>query len=248
MSQIDQFLVALKRALKAKNILYKDLAKILKLSESSVKRILSSKSLTLERLEEVCRATDISFAEIIRLAEFDDESFYKTLTEDQEKILAENPRLMQYFMLLHDGWSPAKVLKEFEIDHEEAHKFLFQLDRMNIIELHPNDRIRLKHLGRLKFRKDGPMGRKLFAQTKQNYLEHDFNGTNDYVRFTLSTLSPATIQKFKAKLEKLAAEIREEGRFEPNQVKGVIDIGILFAIRPWRYSYMSAIPKRGGKS
>ena len=48
MSQIDQFLGALKRALKAKNILYRDLAKALDLSESSVKRILSSKSLRLE--------------------------------------------------------------------------------------------------------------------------------------------------------------------------------------------------------
>lgn len=247
MSQIDQFLVALKRALKAKDILYKDLAEILKLSESSVKRILSSKSLTLERLEEVCRATDISFAEIVRMAEFDDESYFKTLTEDQEKVLAENSRLMQYFMLLHDNMPPGRILKEYQIDAEEAHKFLFQLDRMNIIELHPKDRVRLKYLGRLKFRKEGPLGKKLFAQTKQAYLEYDFANTNDYVRFTLANLSPSTIQKFKSKLEKLSAEVREEGRFEPNQVKGPIEVGILLAIRPWRYSYMSAIAKRAGK-
>lgn len=248
MSQIDQFLSALKRALKAKNILYKDLAKILNLSESSVKRILSSKSLTLERLEEVCKATDISFADIVRLAEFDDEGYFKTLNEEQEKILAENARLMQYFMLLHEGMSPHRVLKEYQIDPEEAHKYLFQLDRMNIIELHPNDRVRLKHLGRVKFKKDGPMGKKLFTQTKQTYLEHDFNNpATDYVRFNLANLSPATIQKFRTKLEKLSAEIVEEGRFEPNQQKGLTEVGILFAIRPWRWSYMSAIPKRNTK-
>lgn len=244
MSQIDQFLSALKRALKAKNILYKDLAKILNLSESSVKRILSSKSLTLERLEEVCRATDISFADIIRLAEFDDESYFKTMTEDQERILAESPRLMHYFMLLHEGITPSRILKDYQIDAEEAHKFLFQLDRMNIIELHPNDRVRLKHIGRLKFKKDGPMGKKLFAQTKQAYLEHDFNGSADYVRFNLANLSPSTIQRFKSKLEKLSAEIVEEGRFEPGTQKGLTEVGIMFAIRPWRYSYMNSIPKK----
>ncbi|MBO9666544.1 MAG: helix-turn-helix transcriptional regulator, partial [Bdellovibrio sp.] len=83
MSQIDQFLSALKRSLKAKNILYRDLAKALNLSESSVKRILSSKSLSLERLEEICRVADLSFAEVVKTANLEDTNQVFMLTEDQ---------------------------------------------------------------------------------------------------------------------------------------------------------------------
>ncbi|MBY0414774.1 MAG: helix-turn-helix transcriptional regulator, partial [Bdellovibrionales bacterium] len=92
MSQIDQFLGAMKRALKAKNIVYKDLAESLDLSESSIKRILSDKSISLERIEEICRACDISFSEICRNAHFEEDVSSHTLSKEQEKGLAENPK------------------------------------------------------------------------------------------------------------------------------------------------------------
>ena len=129
MSQVDQFLGALKRSLKARNILYRDLAETLNLSESSVKRILSSKSLSLERLEEICKATDLSFAEICRNAQFEEESHAFQLTNEQEKALADNPRLLHYFVLLHEGKKTQKIEKEYEITGQEAKKMLLELDR-----------------------------------------------------------------------------------------------------------------------
>ncbi len=108
MSQIDQFLGSLKRALKAKNVLYKDLAKALSLSESSVKRILSNKSLSLERLEEICRAADLSFSEVVKAANLEEGGQVVTLSDEQEKALAENARLLHFFMMLHDGKDPAE--------------------------------------------------------------------------------------------------------------------------------------------
>ena len=73
MGQIDQFLAAFKSSLKAKNIIYRDLAKSLNLSESSVKRILADKSISLERIDEICRACDISFSEVCRNANFEED-------------------------------------------------------------------------------------------------------------------------------------------------------------------------------
>ena len=84
MSQVDQFLSALKRAIKAKGLTYKDLQKIMNLSESSIKRILSDKSLSLERIEKICEQCNILFSEVCRLAEFTNDQGPSRMTPDQE--------------------------------------------------------------------------------------------------------------------------------------------------------------------
>lgn len=245
MSQIDQFLAALKRALKAKNIIYKDLAESLKLSESSIKRILGDKSISLERIEEICKASDISFSEICKNAHFDEELEPNTLTKDQEKILAENPRLLHYFILLNDRRSPAKIEKDFEINSNESKKLLLQLDRLSLIELHPRDRVKMKHKSStLRFRRDGAVGKILFSQTKLNYLNHEFETDLDYIRFSSNTFSTESINKFKRKFDKLVAEIQEEASLVEIDDVDSHDVGILLAYRPWKYSSLDVIKKK----
>jgi Helix-turn-helix. len=243
MSQIDQFLSALKRSLKAKNILYRDLAKALKLSESSVKRILSSKSLSLDRLEEICRVADLSFSEVVRTANLEESNQMHVLSEEQEKALAENARLLHYYMMLHDGKTPQKIEKEYNITNVEAKKFLFQLDRLNLIELHPRDKVKVKRHGFLRFRRDGPVGRAMFEQTKSSYLSYDFR-PEDYIRFSFMKISSSSLAKFKSKLDRLVMELQEEARFENDTNVPVVDTGILMSFRPWKYTYMEAIKKK----
>lgn len=248
MSQIDQFLGALKRALKSRNIIYKDLADSLQLSESSVKRILSDKSISLERIEEICKACDLSFAEICKNANFEENVIAHSISKEQEKVLAENPRLLHYFVLLNDGLLPPKIEKEYDITSQESKKYLLQLDKMDLIELHPRDRVKLKNkTGALRFRRDGAVGKVLFDQTKKDYLNYDFEGELDYLRFSSNSFPLETLAKFKKKFDKLLAEIQEEARLVDDNQKNVEDIGVLLAFRPWRYSSLNAIKKKSGR-
>ena len=243
MSQIDQFLNSLKRTLKAKNILYRDLAKALGLSESSVKRILSNKSLSLERLEEICRVADISFSEVVKSANLEEASDVQIFSEEQEKALAENIRLLHYFMMLQEGKTPQKIEKEYQISIAESKKYLFQLDRLNLIELHPRDKVKFKKQGVVRFRRDGPVGKALFEQTKASYLNYDFKA-EDFIRFSFIKISLPTLAKYKAKLERLVMDMQEDARFEGAHGVPVSDMGILMSFRPWQYSYMGAIRRK----
>lgn len=243
MSQIDQFLNSLKRSLKTKNILYKDLAKALNLSESSVKRILSNKSLSLERLEEICRVADISFSEVVKAANLEEAGQVFTLSDEQEKALAENARLLHYFMMLHEGKTPQKIEREYQINSSESKKYLFQLDRLNLIELHPRDKVKMKRHGFLRFRRDGPVGKAMFEQTKSSYLNYEFR-PEDYLRFSFLKISPQSLAKYKTKLERIMLDMQEEGRFESEHNVPVTDAGVLFSFRPWQYSYMGALKKK----
>jgi transcriptional regulator with XRE-family HTH domain len=245
MGQIDQFLAAMKRALKAKNIIYKDLAESLNLSESSIKRILSDKSIGLDRIEEICKTCDISFSEICKNANFDEDISTYTLSKEQEKVLADNPRLLHYFILLNDGHTAAKIEKEFEITSNESKKLLLQLDKLNLIELHPKDRIKMKNKnGVLRFRRDGAVGKALFIQTKNNYLNYEFDSDKDYIRFSNNHFTQESLNKFKKKLDKLVFEIQEEARLVDRNDKTATDIGVLLAYRPWEYSSLDAIKKK----
>ncbi len=248
MSQIDQFLGALKRALKSKNIIYRDLAESLDLSESSIKRILSDKSISLERIEEICKACDISFAEICKNANFEEDVISHTMSKEQEKILAENPRMLHYFILLNDGMLPPKIEREFDITAQESKKYLLQLDKMNLIELHPRDRVKMKNkAGALRFRRDGAVGKALFAQTKKEYLNYDFESDYDYIRFSTNVFPLESLAKFKKKFDKLLAEIQEEARLVEGSQKNVEDIGVLLSFRPWKYASLDAIKKKSAR-
>lgn len=245
MSQVDQFLEAFKRSLKSRNIIYKDLARTLKLSESSVKRIFTDKSISLERIEEICKASDISFAEVCKNAQFEETPTQYQLSKDQEKALAEEPRLLHYFLLLNDKMTPQKIEKEFEVTSYESKKILLKLDRLNLIELHPRDRVKLKNKnGSLFFRRDGAVGKALFSQTKTHYLNSEFENSEDFIRFSTVSISPELLLKYKKKFEKILSEISEEALASAVDEKLQQDMGILVAYRPWKYSSLDAIKKR----
>jgi len=243
-SQIDQFLTALKRALKNKNWNYKQVAQALDVSESSVKRLLSNKKISLDRLEKICDATGISFADVCKLAEWQDEDPYLVLSFEQEKILSENPRLLHYFTLLTEGYKPQKIEKEFQIASAESKKFLFTLDKCNLIELHPKDKVKLIKNGLFRFRRDGPVGKVVFQQLREGYLYSNFQGSDEFIRFGMRRLSPAALGKLKAKIEKLYLELEEEANYELQVESNDKEYGVLFAYRPWQYSIMNVLKKR----
>ena len=58
----------LKRLLKARGVTYADLGRRIGLSEASVKRIFSRRTMTLGRLERICGAIDATVFEVVNLA------------------------------------------------------------------------------------------------------------------------------------------------------------------------------------
>ena len=66
MSTTADLITALKKELKAAQMTYADLARALGLAESSVKRMLAKGDLPLSRVDAICRALKIDFAELAR--------------------------------------------------------------------------------------------------------------------------------------------------------------------------------------
>ena len=59
---------ALKATLKSRSITYDELARRLKLSHASVKRLFAEETFTLKRIENICNVLEIDFFDLARLA------------------------------------------------------------------------------------------------------------------------------------------------------------------------------------
>ena len=138
-----QFLIALKRIFKAQGLRYADIAARLAVSEGTVKRYLNNKGLTLDVLHRLCKAADLTMGELARLTEEENPTAPPPATAAQEQILARDITLSMTFFLLTQGWRSERIARELELDDVALTGCLTQLDRLGMIALFPNNRVRL---------------------------------------------------------------------------------------------------------
>ena len=112
MTGVARITEALKRCLKARGMTYASLAVALELSEASVKRLFSSGSFTLKRVEQICRVLDLDFLELARLAHGEANTASR-LSTTQEQALAANPRLLLVFHLLLGDWNADEIVDQY---------------------------------------------------------------------------------------------------------------------------------------
>jgi len=84
---------ALKMHLKARGMTYADVARALKLSEATVKRIFATRNCTLARLDELCDLIQVDMAELARSAP-KRSRLINRLSPEQERELMSDPALL----------------------------------------------------------------------------------------------------------------------------------------------------------
>src|SRR5882762_5553359 len=99
----NRFVEALKRCLRARGMTYAALARELRLSEASVKRMFSRSSFTLSRIEEILAALGLDLHEVARRS-LDSAAGPGELPLDQETARAKDDRLIGVFGRVLMGW------------------------------------------------------------------------------------------------------------------------------------------------
>lgn len=231
----------LKNNLKARGLTYKSLAVKWQLSEASVKRIMSDGDLSLERIEQACELMKMTFSDLIKLAPFEAETD-QVMKPEHEEEFARELKLYHFWSLLQSGQSVKQIEKKFVITEADIQKFLLKLDHMQLIELHPKNRVRVLQYNQRLLRKDGPMGKVLLQQAKTSFLDHPFkNPLLEHLRFTMYRLSPQSAIRYKAKIDKMVTEMKNESEIEQGLPES-IEFGLLAAFRPWQSPLLEALP------
>ncbi|MDB5863247.1 MAG: helix-turn-helix transcriptional regulator, partial [Betaproteobacteria bacterium] len=158
MAHTTALVEVLKRELKTRGVTYADLAKQLRLSEASVKRMFSRRDFTLKRLDAICRHAQIEFAELAR-AMVRDETLISHLTPEQEKEIVSDRKLFLVAVCALNHVTFDQIVEAYDISTTECVQLLARLDKLKFIELQPGNRIKLLVSRTFSWLPDGPIQR-----------------------------------------------------------------------------------------
>lgn len=247
MTETQQILESLKQQLRLKGFTYKDLSAHWKLSQSSVKRIMSGDDISIQRIESACQLMGLPISDFFQQVRFQQNLDFVYLSVKQEEALAQDSRLLHFFYLLQEGWSLSRILQVFSLTQSEANRFLLKLDELKVIELLPHNRVRKTITGHLRFRKEGPIGQQMAAFVKTQFLESKFKNEDEFLTFLNLTLTASDIAKLKMQLNQLSKDVSARSDLKqahPNSQ----EYGLMVALRPWQSPFLQSLKKRKSKN
>jgi len=243
-SECAQIIDVLKRNLKTRGLTYKDVAKRLGLSESSIKRVFAAETFTLERLENMCAAIGMTVTELVQMAANGGDKRSTLLTVEQEQLLASESRLLACFYLLLNGHSSEEIAKRLELNEREQRALYVKLDAVRLIELQPRLKARLRVGPVVNWRTDGPVYRLYEQQVKAEFLNADFQGTQAALHFRSAELSEASARILIRKLDRLTEEFAEFAALDVHlPATDKRSVALLMAFRPWVFSMFAGLQR-----
>jgi DNA-binding Xre family transcriptional regulator len=235
MAQTTAIIKALKKALKSHGKRYADVARALDISEASVKRLFSEEQLSLKRLDQICNFLGIEISDL--LASMRDEQQIQCLTDEQEQqLVADIPLLLVANSVLNQ-WRFQDILRIYDFTEPELIQLMAKLDRMKLIQLLPQNRVKLLVDRKFSWRKNGPIQHFFETQVMQEFFNSRFNQPGEKRLFLVGMLSRAANESFQRKLEKLAEDFHDlhlqDARLPASQRFGT---SAIMAMRLWEPS------------
>jgi transcriptional regulator with XRE-family HTH domain len=243
MKETQKIIETLKRCLHARGLSYRDLAVALSLSESSVKRLFSRRTFTLDRLERVCAVLGMSVAELARLSDGGAQATSQpaSLSLEQERTLARKPPLLACFYLLLNGHSREEVARRLDLAPRAMRTLMAELAAVDLLVSGPDGEPRPRAALPVAWRPDGPVRRLYERQVREEFLRSDFVERQAALTFHSAELSAASVRVLLRKMERLAldfADLAALDRLTPARDRS--SVAMLLACRPWVFSMFSA--------
>jgi len=236
MSQISQVNQTLKQLLRQQQITYKDIALKLDMSEANIKRIFSTQSFTLQRLEQICDIMQMNLSDLFALTENQVQQISQLTVEQEHELLAD-PKLLLVSVCVRDAWKFDEIINYYDIDKHQCIQLLARLDKLKIIDLLPNNHFKSLIAQDFRWIPGGPLEKFMeqevmvkFMAPKQNEPWH----FRFYLRGRYSQSSVEIIQRKLNQLTKEAAVLNQEDADLPLNKRQ--HIGLLMAMRPWEPS------------
>lgn len=206
MSECTQVIQTLKKQLKSQGFNYQDVAKTLQLSEGSVKRLFSNGgSISLERLSAVCNLIGLEMTTLFKLAEEESQTL-SSLTWEQEKQLVADKALLLVAVCITNGYRFEQILAQYNLSEPQLMQKLVHLDRINVIELMPGNRIKLKVSSSFSWIAGGPIQQFFQQQVIKTFFHTHFSKNDEKLVMSTGLMSLPTNYKFQQRIQRLVKE------------------------------------------
>lgn len=206
MAECDQVVQTLKKQLKARGVNYQDVASALSLSEGSVKRLFANGgSLSLERLAAVCQLIDMEMSELFKLSS-EGSNQITELTWQQEEELVADKALLLVAVCITNGYRFDQILEQYNLPETVLIQKMAHLDRLNLIELQPDNRFKLKISPAFSWVAGGPIQQFFQQQVISAFFQSRFAGDEEKLVMSTGLMSLSTNYKFQQRIQRLVSE------------------------------------------
>ena len=235
MSTTADLVTALKKELKAAQMTYADLAQAIGMAESSVKRMLAKGDMPLSRIDAICRALKLDFADLARRVA-DSQPLLQELSAEQERAVVADKKLLLMAICVLSQWTLEQVLTTYRLTEAEGVKYLAQLDRIGIIELRPGNRYRLKLAKTFRWRAHGPVMNYFREHALLDYFAGGFDGPGEGVLLVHGSISRSLAPAFMERMQRVAQDFAQQHLADQRQPEAQREgYTLLLAMRSWEF-------------
>jgi DNA-binding Xre family transcriptional regulator len=223
---------ALKMYLKARGITYAHLARTLDISEATVKRMFSEKNCTLARLEQICDVVQIDLAELARTMPRGSRLIHR-LSKAQEDQLIADPKLFLVAVSAMNHMRIDEIVSTYRISETQCLSLLLRLEKIGFLEVHENNRIRLRVSRAFAWIPAGPIMRYVKAQTSE-YFKHSFDASGEFMRIVNVRVSEEARAALLSRIEQIAREYSDQHDADSHlPLAQRRPLSVLLAVRSW---------------
>lgn len=231
--------VELKKALKSRGVKYKELAQRMKLSESGVKKLLNGNDLSFNKICSILDTVGISTLDFLKVIG-DNKPTKVRLTEKQEKFFLRNISHYYFFdQLLRNDLDWKAIKDTHHLTKRSVEKYLIDLDKIEAIELLPNNKVISRYSGNLHLTFGMPLVKKVIDGKHQALLDfshipnQSFRGRKKITNGVLR-LSPQAASEFIKATDDVISEFMNRSEREKITIGNhdTEDIGFLSVITP----------------
>ena len=245
MNQCTQIIKTIKTALKIQGLLYCDVAKYLKLSESNVKRMFNIGDISLARVEKICELMHMDIKDLMELMENQREKIEQLSIQQEQKIVSDIKLLLLTVCVL-TGCTFKDIYDTYDYEKPELIKLLLELDKIKLISLKPDNRIKLLISPSFGWQKNGPIQKYFEFYIQDGFFNSSFTKHGELRLVINSVLSDESNTEIQNKMKQLAEEYSElnlkDQKLPINDRAGTT---MVMAIRPWRLQQFAELRRDG---
>ena len=244
MHQTAALIQTLKKVLKANGKTYADVARVLALSEISVKRLFATKAFSLVRLERVCLMMDLEMHELFEMMEVQRHNI-SSLTREQEALIVSDIKLLLIAICVLNRYTMEDIMARYKVSEIECISRLTKLDKMGLSELQPRNRVKLLMAADFSWLPGGPNKQFFEQRAQKEFLSVDFTMENDTLICLNAMLGKVSLGRITRKLEDLRADFAQISQEDTHLP--VVDrqwTTLVLAMRPWEPSLFDALRRQ----
>lgn len=243
MASSKLFISALKKELRAQGVSYKDVAVALDLSEASIKKMFANNRFSIARMDSICKLLGMELSDLADAAK-DMVPAISELTLEQEQELVSDIRLLLVAYCAFNYWTVEEIVDTYNLSTAECISYLIRLDRMSIIQLQMNNRIRLLISTNFSWKKKGPIENFFNQQVQHKFLKSNFDADDELRIVANCKLSTESRTKIIQELHTVKRNFKEYNKVDRKENKQEkMGTTMIIAIRQWEFEAFSSIEK-----